>query len=155
RRVASVSLSPRHVKKVLNKVKRSRSGRPIRMVDYSESPSCARKPSNSTATEKSLEGRRSRSSRSGGTMRGKHAVHGLLQIALSATLVGGNALTLAQTRDLPRALPDSPQAGLMTGQPASAATANRLEQPMPYAPRPLPGPAEAGWPVGGTDAQAP
>jgi outer membrane protein TolC len=88
-------------------------------------------------------------------MRDKFVWLGFLRIAFSAAVVGSGTSAIAQTRDLPRALESRPQAGSTTGQPALDAPTSRLEPPMPYAPRPLPGPAEAGAPVGGTDAQAP
>ena len=89
-------------------------------------------------------------------MCGKFARNSLLRIAPAATLAACHAVALAQTRELPRPLGDTPQARvLVAGQPASSADASRLERTMPYAPRPLPGPAESGAPVGGTDATAP
>src|SRR5262249_44751811 len=88
-------------------------------------------------------------------MRDKFVRLCLLRIAFSAAVVGSGASTLAQTRALPRALAYAPEAGSTPGQPGNDAPVSRLGPPMPYAPRPLPGPAEAGAPVGGTDAQTP
>jgi outer membrane protein TolC len=88
-----------------------------------------------------------------GMMRGKLVGRCLLWLALEALCAGGSAL--AQTDGLPPALQRVPPPRPATGRAMAPATSNTLEQQMPYAPGPMPGPAEAGAPVGGTDAQAP
>jgi outer membrane protein TolC len=88
-------------------------------------------------------------------MRSEIARRRLLQIMLCASF--GHGAVLAQRAPLPPALPDPPRSSAPTGQPTAPAPAGAggLEQQMPYAPRPIPGPADAVLPVGGMDAQAP
>ncbi len=81
-------------------------------------------------------------------MRGNAFGRWLLQIVLAAVLAGGNVH--AQTAPLPPPLEFRSQAIAPAGQPAGS-----LEQQMPFAPQPIPGPAEVGLPVGGMDAQTP
>jgi outer membrane protein TolC len=86
-------------------------------------------------------------------MYGKLALRYLLRIAPWALLAGGHAR--AQTDPLPSALRTVPPPLAAEARTMVPAASNSAEQPMPYAPRPMPGPAEAGAPVGGTDALAP
>ncbi len=86
-------------------------------------------------------------------MRGKASGRWLLWIIVAALPAGGKLL--AQSAPLPPALGERPQEIAPGGRPAAAAPAGSLESSMPYAPRPIPGPAEAGLPVGGMDAQTP
>jgi outer membrane protein TolC len=87
-------------------------------------------------------------------MRGKALGRWLSRILIAALSYGGNVL--AQSSSLPPPLEFRPRATAPGGQRAGApAASGSLEQQMPYAPQPIPGPAEVGLPVGGMDAQAP
>jgi outer membrane protein TolC len=86
-------------------------------------------------------------------MHGKLARRCLLWIALWALFAGGDAR--AQNDPLPPALRNVPPPRPYRSPATAPAAANTLEQQMPYAPGPMPGPAEAGAVVGGTDARAP
>ena len=81
-------------------------------------------------------------------MRGKASGPWLLPITLAAFSTCANVL--AQSTPLPPPLEFRSQGIAPARQPAGS-----LEQQMPFAPQPIPGPAEAGLPVGGIDAQAP
>ena len=87
-------------------------------------------------------------------MRGKTSGRWLLRIVFAAFSSCGNVL--AQTAPLPPPLEFRSQAIAPAGRPTGAqAAAGSLEQQMPFAPQPIPGPAEVGLPVGGMDAQTP
>jgi outer membrane protein TolC len=77
----------------------------------------------------------------------------VLWIVVSVCILGGNAL--AQTAPLPPALVQEPATRIPGPRPIAPDFSSGLEQSMPYAPRPIPGPAEVGLPVGGVDAQPP
>jgi outer membrane protein TolC len=62
---------------------------------------------------------------------------------------------LAQTASMPAALPDPPPTSARGGRQAPQGAPDATTLAMPPAPLPMPGPAAAGLPVGGTDAQVP
>ena len=86
-------------------------------------------------------------------MRGRLSRRCLHVIALWVPFAGGSAL--AQTGTLPPAIDRIPPPRSATAPAQVPAGPNTLESSMPYAPGPMPGPAEAGKPVGGVDAQSP
>ena len=86
-------------------------------------------------------------------MRGKFGRRWLLWIAIWTLVAGGAAR--AQTDPLPPAIRSVPPPRPFNAPAMAPAGSNTLEKAMPYAPRPMPGPAEAGAPVGGADAAAP
>ncbi len=83
-------------------------------------------------------------------MRVKASRRWLLRIVIAAFLPCGNVR--AQTAPLPPPLEFRSQPIAPPGRPAAPGS---LEQQMPFAPQPIPGPAEVGLPVGGMDAQTP
>ena len=89
-------------------------------------------------------------------MRSKPARRRLLQIMLGASFAHGVGCWLRRRRCRRPCLTRRVQVRRPDSRPRRPPrVAGGLEQQMPYAPRPIPGPAEAGLPVGGMDAQAP
>jgi outer membrane protein TolC len=86
-------------------------------------------------------------------MRRRRSRRWLMPITLWASLVGHGVS--AQTVSLPPALDDRQAPPPPGDGAASPGSADELASPPPPAPRPIPGPAGEGLPVGGMDAQVP
>jgi outer membrane protein TolC len=86
-------------------------------------------------------------------MRSKLFWRHLLRAAICTSIASGSLQ--AQNASLPPPLDNRQPARAPAGRQVTPDSSGVLDAAMPYAPRPIPGPADAGLPVGGVDAQFP